>query len=147
MKTFKDYLQEISLKTKANAYKKMKQTARETDIRHHDDPYEGPSDDEVKFANKRAGNMRKAIRKSHPKGKDVVKGIDKKTSSGGYDYDRDRTKDPLVNKQKRLDDLDKTFGRKTTKSGRYTKQTQTDLKRRVHHGPRSSNYLAPDWSR
>jgi len=129
MKSFKEYLEEISLKTKANAYKKMKQIARETDIDNHEDPYEGPSDHEVKLADKRAGNMRKAIRKSGPKGKDVVSGIDKKVSSGGYDYVSDRTKDPLVNKQKRLNDVDKHYGRKTTKSGRYTKQTQKDLKR------------------
>lgn len=94
MKTFKDYLQEISLKTKASAYKKMKQTARE----YEKDSYHGPHD--VKLANKRAGNMAKSIRKSHPKGKDVVKGVDKKTSSGGYDYGRDDRKDPLVNKQR-----------------------------------------------
>ena len=100
MKTFKDYLQEISLKTKVSAYKKMKQTARETEDDHYEDPYYGPHSHEVKLANKRAGNMAKSIRKSHPKGGDVVKGINKKSASGGYDRDRNDKEDYLKNRER-----------------------------------------------
>jgi hypothetical protein len=126
MKTFKDYLQEISLKTKANAYKKLKQNVRDKEDEAED--YYGPDEDDVKNARKRAANMAKSVRKSHPKGAAVVKGINKKADSGGYE--RKYETDPMVNKQKRLDDIDKHYGgRKTTKSGRYTKQTQRDLMR------------------
>ena len=90
MKTFKDYLQEISLKTKVSAYKKLKKTARETEDDHYEDPYYGPHSHEVKLANKRAGNMAKS----------VVKGINKKSASGGYDRDRNDKEDYLKNRER-----------------------------------------------
>ena len=142
MKTFKDYLQEISLKTKANAYKELKYQERQTRLKKKIDPKgrfpQTPSDNQMKSLNKRVDSMSKAIRKdSH--GDKVVKGIDKKTDAAGYVKNK-ASQDPMVRKQERMKHVDKRtksvepklFSKTTS---RYDQNTQDQLKKAQNLSP------------
>jgi hypothetical protein len=144
MKTFRDYLEEISLGKKLKVYGKRVNRARvDADSNEMGDGYEGSSDAETKLSKQKAGAMAQKIRRKHgQQGVDAMKGVAAKSAvAGGSRGDTLHIGgDELARKEKRLKNVSNDVLKGGPRKGKLKPASQETVKRWHQQSTRGNRF-------
>jgi hypothetical protein len=134
MKTFRDYLEEISLGKKLKVYGKRVNRARvDADSNEAGGGYEGSSDAETKLSKQKAGAMAQKIRRKHgQQGVDAMKGVAAKSAAAGGSRGRPYPHiggDELARKEKRLKNVSNDVLKGGPRKGKLKPASQELIKK------------------